>query len=143
MRKEIKMEKKDIVKIVFENIIVIAAMFLGLVAPGVLTIGLFQREMFMKMDIVKLLVLSACLCFPTGSLLILASRSDCHSQQTDVSLALIINAAIFSVTLFVKIWWRGMTLGVFVSAIAALTIIFTLALNHYSKDENKNKNEND
>ena len=84
MRKEIKMEKKDIVKIVFENIIVIAAMFLGLVAPGVLTIGLFQREMFMKMDIVKLLVLSACLCFPTGSLFILASRSDFQSQQTEV-----------------------------------------------------------
>lgn len=110
------MEK--LVDFITANLIVCIMAIFGTITPGVLTIGIFNRELFLQLDFLKLIVLAGSISIPTLAFLYGASMFALMNEGETIFdiggryliLALVINMIIFSIAILIKIFYRDTTL---------------------------------
>lgn len=129
----------------FENhLVVCATALIGGLAPGVLTIGIFDRNLFLEMDILKLVLLSGSICIPSFGAIYIAFISTFEKNKTvyDVggrylALAWAMNAVVFGVVLFAKIMDRSLSLKCFCIGLAFMVLICMIISRKLAKEEHK------
>lgn len=110
----------------FANVILIIA---GTIVPGVLTLAIYNRSLFLEMDIFRLIVLSFAIGTPTAIslffMMIFSLPLICQEEETEASLSLALseNIVIFSGALIFKIFIINLSLKCFVSIIVIEFII--------------------
>lgn len=110
------MEK--LVDFITENLSVCITAIFGTITPGILTIGIFNRELFLQLDFLKLIVLAGSISSPSLAFLFGVSMFaliDVNNTKPDIvreclMLALVINIFIFSIAILIKIFIRDITL---------------------------------
>lgn len=107
--------------------------FFGIFAPGLLTIGIFNRDLFIQLDFLKLFCLSGAICLPTTAFLFVCMRIMFTEERTVFEMeegyiagAMAINLFVFSIGLLCKVMYRNLSLRGFVSIICAICIIILI-----------------
>ena len=127
----------EIIKAIGSNIVIVIMAALGLMAPGVLTIFLFNREFFISLELLKLLLLSFSICMPTfcfamGTLFLFDETE--MSIFVECCVGCVFNCIIFSIMLSVKIFYRSMNSKML---IIGLILLCVLSFVYYRKNHNK------
>lgn len=124
-----------------ENLGVFAATCFGMFAPGALTIAVFRLELYLELDILKLLYLSAVISAPSFLILFMLTTTveelkDYYDVSAAICVASIFNLFFFCVPLLIKMIVPSLTKSQFV-----LIIIFflTACLVGTIRDKFKNK----
>ena len=127
-----------LVQFITDNLLMVILILLGIVAPGIFTIFIFNRDFFVEIEILKLLFLSGAIGgFPYCSMVaieILCGNKD-DNPLKKLYLALIFNISLFSVCIFYKILHRETTSELFV----LLLLIYQIAYAVVRKVTDKNK----
>ncbi|MCI8577951.1 MAG: hypothetical protein HFG64_10680 [Lachnospiraceae bacterium] len=129
-----------LVEFLINNILVTIIGIVGVVFPGVLTIFLFNRELFINLDTIKLLILSVSITinsFVAIMFEIILIDPFGYPKSTQMSLALIVNILIFLVMLSVKLFWRDLSTELFVAGIIILFGLFSFVYWVTIKKDNK------
>ncbi len=121
---------------------------IGGIAPGILTIGIFDKNLFIQMDVVKLLLLSSSICLPSFAMIFVAIIAVLEKGKTvyDVgknylALALALNAVVFDFALFAKIINRSLSLTKYCLIIVGMTVFSIIVSFFIAKDEKKKEIE--
>lgn len=137
----------SLIQMIKDNPILIFMLFLGCVSPGVLSIALFEWEVFLEMDIVKMLIFGCSLTIPSINLLFLFVRI--HEKyknppdiQGDFLVSLAFNAVVWGVALLIKVFDMETSIREFIVwLIIGLSVAsFTLWFD-YKKNVLKNEND--
>lgn len=104
-----------------------------LVTPGILTVGIFNRALFLELDIIKLILLSCAIGIPTLAYFIVmfTLRMKNEDGPSYIIMGFMANMIVFSIALIIKIFIRDLTLRGFVIALIVGSLIFTVII----KDE--------
>ena len=140
--------KSNIVDRIFSffenNLVVCVTALMGGLAPGVLTIGIFDRNLFLEMDILKLVLLSGSICIPSFGAIYIAFISAFEKNKTVyevggryLALAWSMNAVVFGVVLFAKVMDRSLSLKCFCKGLAFMVLICMFASRKLAKEEQK------
>nr|DAM76383.1 MAG TPA: hypothetical protein [Caudoviricetes sp.] len=121
---------KYIMEYIDKNMLPFITGAIGVFVPGMLTIFLFNRTIFMKIDIIKLILLSISIGVPsfgwwtvTGCILSEHRDGNFYSEwQT----ACLFNFGTFALMLFIKSIYRNMTSTMFIIGIASICLCFFL-----------------
>lgn len=127
------------IEFILNNVAVVVVAILGFSFPGVLTIFLFNRELFLQLDILKLMILAASISTPSlGGVLaaIVWKETTSEPLQVQIGIAFTINMIIFSFMLALKIVWRSMNSTYFAIGIILMCILSALVYQHI-KTENE------
>lgn len=101
---------------------------LGIMSPGILTIGIFNRDLFIVLDCTKLVLLSTSISMPTASTIfllnqILAIKNENRNIKVEMAVALTENILIFGIGIIAKIFYRDMQLSAFTLLICFLLLV--------------------
>lgn len=129
----------------FENhLVVCATALIGGLAPGVLTIGIFDRNLFLEMDIFKLVLLSGSICIPSFGAIYIAFISAFEKDKTVyevggryLALSWAMNAVVFGAVLFAKVMDRSLSLKGFCMGLVSMVLVCMLASRKLAKEEQK------
>ena len=121
---------------IVKNFITWLIALVGIFSPGLLTIGIFNRDLFIQLDFLKLIFLAGAICLPTTGFLFICtfliwgdhkSIFDLHNGY--IALAMTLNWFVFCIALLCKVFYRNMSLIVFVSIILGIcAFLFILSL---------------
>lgn len=111
---------------------------LGILSPGILTVGIFNRELFIALDCIKLVLLSTSISMPTASAIFLLNQIWAHKIEdinikVEMAVALTENILIFGMGIIVKIFYRDMKLSIFTLLICILAIALVIMNNREGK----------
>lgn len=138
-----KMEK--IVDFVKENLGGVLITCFGVLVPGALTIAVFKMELYSKLDILKLLYLSAVISSPSFMTLfcIMGINKELKNNQVIPCIceAAVYNILIFAVPLFWKLVHPGLSKAVFAGVIGVIIIACFVkeVVNHEGHNGNSKK----
>ena len=121
----------------------------GVFAPGLLTIGIFNRDLFVQLDFLKLISLAGAICLPTTGFLVICTglilgmeKSIFELHEGYIAGAMCLNSFVFCVALLCKVFYRDMSLKNFVLIILGICIVmFILSLLMHRDDKKDNKKE--
>ena len=111
---------------------------LGILSPGILTVGIFNRELFIALDCIKLVLLSTSISMPTASAIFLLNQIWAHKIEdinikVEMAVALTENILIFGMGIIVKIFYRDMKVSIFTLLICILAIALVIMNNREGK----------
>lgn len=126
------MEK--LVDFITENLTVFIMAIFGTITPGILTIGIFDRDLLLQLDFLKLIVLAGSISIPSLAFLFgisLFSLIDERNTRPDIireslMLALVINIFIFSIAILIKIFINNITLEKYTCILIFSFLIYLL-----------------
>lgn len=134
------------------NLVAFSAAIIGGLAPGVLTIAIFNKDFFVQIDFVKIILLACSICVPSLAIiftsLILSFEKDKTAFEVAgqyITMALAMNAIIFDIAILSKIVKRSMDLKEYTSIVVIMCILMCVMIKLMSKDRNlirKTKDEN-
>lgn len=107
--------------------------------PGVLTVLIFNHEIFIKIDVVKLIILSVSLSIPLLCLLnlVMGIRLSCNSSMSTVRifyLSMICNGFVLYILLLVK-QMLGVSINIFIVSQLIIGIILGLIVGELFKND--------
>lgn len=118
-----------------KNLVIFTLLIIGCFAPGYLTIGIFNRELFVEMDTIKLFSLACAICAPTIALyfgiicMTLFVKDDWNTVYGKVlAMSLVLNYFTYLFPILMKLSNREMTLLSFVGVLILWFAIFVFAL---------------
>ncbi|MCI8661407.1 MAG: hypothetical protein HFG54_14385 [Lachnospiraceae bacterium] len=113
-----------------DNILSVIIVVLGILIPGVSTVFLFNRELFINLDVIKLLILSACITtnsFVTIMFVVVLKSPFDYPKYVQMQIALMVNILIFLVMLLIKVFWRNLSIEQFIIGIILLFGVFSFS----------------
>ncbi|EXG86206.1 hypothetical protein K413DRAFT_3030 [Clostridium sp. ASBs410] len=140
---------EKLIDFVTGNLIACIMVILGLITPGVLTIGIFNKELFLQLEFLKLIILAGSISVPTAvffhTTLMFALGNEGETifdiGGNYVVAALIINMIVFSVALLIKVFYRDTTLEEFILILMFFCIISSILM-YFEKRDRKNVKKN-
>ena len=125
----------NFIEYITKNMMPIVMVIIGVFAPGVLMIFIFNRSVFIEMDIWKLLILAPSICVPTLVLCIAVVVSENLTMSGRLSLAAGANAVIFYALLLIKlVLWEEMNTKQFAVGLALAWFAFSKYHPHISEE---------
>lgn len=119
----------NFIKFLSKNLSSFIFLTIGTMLPGMLTLAIFNRNLFLELDLLKLILLSCAVTCPTFCSIISVILSTLPNllleleTKTAISYAAASNNFIFTVALIIKIFFRSMELTVFCVILAFALII--------------------
>lgn len=112
---------------------------IGLLLSGIFTIFLFNREFFMNVETIKLILLAISVCSPSffAILVVLIIIDNEVVPGAQITIALIMNSIVFTVMLFVKVFWREMPTNLFISGLGIIGAIVIWTYKKGTSDTSK------
>lgn len=138
----------DIEKLESRTFVLAFLDFLFLISPGVIVIFLYQRELFLTLDWLRIILLSISIMSPFVFLNILtfitlAMQDEQRNKQlfSTISLGIIVTGFLTYVVLCIDYFWNIPFKADVIMLIGIEILFFILAFNHYNKANQKNKSK--